>query len=145
MMQGIFADQAQYIQELLDFNFLSYMIYLWFLILGNLGALNLFIGVCVDVVNKVSDVEEKYRRDELATDATVKMLHEVDSDNSHLISIWEFRDLWELGGFIFFDKDEISIDELQKQILQLRGSNPVTVKDVVDTRKFFLEELDRRI
>lgn len=57
----------------------------------------------------------------------------------------DVQDLWDLGEFIFFETDEISIEDFQKHILQLRGSNSATVKDIVDTRKFFLEELDKRI
>jgi len=164
MTQGIFADQATMIQELLDYDVSSYFVFIWFLVLGNLGALNLFIGVCVDVVNNVSDTEEKHRRDELAKLRTEELLREVAGDADD-VTIYEFKelcesehaharlmaleidvqDLWDLGGFIFFDTDEISHEALQKHILQLRGSNPCTVKDVVDTRKFFLEELDKRV
>merc|ERR1711957_758513 len=57
----------------------------------------------------------------------------------------DVQDLWELGSFIFFDKDEISTKDFQKYLMHLRGSNPVTVKDIVDTRKFVLDELEKRI
>lgn len=89
MMQGIFSDQAQMIQEMFELNWTSYIVFLWYLIVGSLANLNLFIGVCCDVVNKVSEADEKTRRDQYAKEMTVEMLMEVDSDFNQLISVCE--------------------------------------------------------
>jgi len=165
MKQGIFADQMDMISDLFNVNLTAYFTFIIYLLVANLGFLNLFVGVFVDIVNKVSDQEEKSRREQEASEITMRMLEEIDQDEDQCISIYEFRDLcesetaydkmvtlevdvqdlWDLGPFIFFDKDEISLQEFQKHIMQLRGSNPVTVKDIVDTRKFVLEELEKRM
>jgi len=163
--QGVFADQATMINDMLSLNMTSYVAFLLYLLLETLTVLNLFIGVCCDVINRVGEAEGKHRRLEEAQQGTLKMVQEFDDDGNNSISMQEFRelcvsercqqqlreleidveDLWELADFIFFEKDEIGIEEFQKHIMQLRGSNIATVKDIVDMRKFFLEEIHKAI
>merc|ERR1712039_980712 len=49
--------------------------------------------------------------------------------------------LLDLTDFLFHESEEISLEEFQKVLLQLRGSSPATVKDVVDMRKFISAEI----
>merc|ERR1712217_427383 len=50
--------------------------------------------------------------------------------------------LVDFADFIFKDDDELSFCEFMELVLQLRGSNNATVKDVVDLRKFFITQMD---
>merc|ERR1712046_34728 len=78
MMQGIFADQAQMIQQMLSDSLANYLVFLSYLVIGSLGTLNLFIGVCVDVANTVSDAEERHLRENEAKETLSKLLKDID-------------------------------------------------------------------
>merc|ERR1740138_970334 len=93
------------------------------------------------------------------------MLHTsgIDADGDQRIARQEFEALLELPGaakaiqevgvdvvglmdftdFIFKDGKELSFPDFMDILLQLRGSNTATVKDVVDLRKLFVSELDK--
>merc|ERR1712176_431852 len=49
--------------------------------------------------------------------------------------------LVDFGEVLFQDDDELDFPDFIRLVLQLRGTNPTTVKDIVDLRKFFLQEL----
>merc|ERR1719203_1254373 len=49
--------------------------------------------------------------------------------------------LIDLADLIFID-GSITFGDFMELVLQLRGSNQATVKDIVDLRKFMLQELD---
>merc|ERR1711957_117765 len=109
----------------------AYFTFLVYMIVANLGTLNLFIGVFVDIVNKVGEAEEKTRKDEQANRDAVDLLEKIDQDGDKMISIYEFQDLcsdadsrdmmakldidvadlWESGPFLFHYNDDISIDD----------------------------------
>merc|ERR1712224_60211 len=65
--------------------------------------------------------------------ADVQTLHEIGIDIAALV---DFAD------FIFKGKDELEMGEFMENIMQFRGSNHATVKDIVDTRVFVTAELD---
>merc|ERR1719454_2292760 len=50
--------------------------------------------------------------------------------------------LVEFSDFIFKDR-ELTFPEFVELVLQLRGSNQATVKDIVDMRKQMMNEFDR--
>merc|ERR1719291_672662 len=45
------------------------------------------------------------------------------------------------GDFIFRETDRVTLSTFIETVLQFRGSNTATVKDVVDMRKFLSNEL----
>merc|ERR1719291_849530 len=45
------------------------------------------------------------------------------------------------GDFIFRDADRVPLPTFVETVLQFRGTNTATVKDVVDMRKFLSDEL----
>merc|ERR1719199_1054219 len=47
--------------------------------------------------------------------------------------------------FIFKDGQELSFPEFMDVVLQLRGTNNATVRDVVDLRKFVLGEINHAV
>merc|ERR1712008_252636 len=68
----------------------------------------------------------------LVNPKTAKMVQEVGVD---VVGLVDFAD------FIFKDGVELSFSEFMALVLQLRGSNTATVKDIVDLRKFIALEL----
>merc|ERR1712083_147142 len=67
---------------------------------------------------------------------TAKMLEDVGVDAVGLV---DFTD------FLFKAGDEIKVSELTSLLLSLRGSNQACVKDVVDSRKCIINEIDARL
>merc|ERR1712037_403981 len=51
--------------------------------------------------------------------------------------------LFDYTEFVFQSSRELSFPEFMDVILQLRGSNTATVKDIVDLRKLVVNEFDR--
>merc|ERR1712217_307085 len=49
--------------------------------------------------------------------------------------------LVDFSEVLFQDDTELSFTDFIRLVLQLRGTNPTTVKDIVDLRKFVIQEL----
>merc|ERR1712025_241906 len=62
----------------------------------------------------------------------VRMMASVGVD---VIALADFSD------FLFADNDQITFVSLLELVLQLRGTNQATVKDIVDLRKFFRQDV----
>jgi len=134
-----------------------------FVVLGQLTIMNLLTGVLVEVVGLVATLE---REEIICADVKNKMKHALrtlDSDNDNLISIAEFMNMVEvptviealsdlgvdpsglvdLTEGIFQEKTEIEFQEFMELVLQLRGSNTTTVRDMIDLRRLVTQELSR--
>jgi len=127
--------------------------------------MNMLVGVLVEVVQEVAATEKEALELNFVKAKMVEVLQnaEVDVNKDMAISKTEFRDillnreatkaLHEVGvdvvglvdfvdfifGSDFEDKSEgtsLSFSDFMEVVLQLRGSNKATVKDVVDLRKF---------
>jgi hypothetical protein len=140
---------------------------LFFILLSSLTVMNMLVGVLVEVVGVVSAVEKEEMTLSYVKSMLMSMLEdsEVDADENCKISKPEFerlllkpkaaRILQEVGvdvvglvdflDFIFKDGTELSFPEFMDVVLQLRGTNNATVRDVVDLRKFVLNEIDTAI
>merc|ERR1719277_1730146 len=88
-------------------------------------------------------------------------MNEVDFDGNDYLTREEFQDLVvrpdsarmmasvgvdviglaEFCDFLFLDTDSIGFTDFVELVLQLRGTNQATVKDIVDMRKFMRQEL----
>merc|ERR1711907_858245 len=113
-------------------------------------------GVLVEVVSVVSAVEKETMVVNFVTEQLHKVLGEVDTDDNRSISQPEFQELVvrpdaarmmasvgvdviglaEFCDFLFADSEDISFGNFINLVLQLRGTNQATVKDIVDMRKF---------
>merc|ERR1712048_34996 len=85
----------------------------------------------------------------------------IDEDANHALSKLEFQTLLlspatamamqnmgvdvvglvEFGEVLFQDDRDLAFADFIRLVLQLRGTNPTTVKDIVDLRKFVMQEL----
>eukprot|EP00929_Paragymnodinium_shiwhaense_P106237 TRINITY_DN71475_c0_g3_i1.p1 TRINITY_DN71475_c0_g3~~TRINITY_DN71475_c0_g3_i1.p1 ORF type:complete len:1085 (-),score=296.00 TRINITY_DN71475_c0_g3_i1:406-3660(-) len=163
MLQGIFADQADFIMKTLDIGVVYYFIVLAYMVVGALTLLNMLIGVICEVVAVVAKVEKEsmtletikheisfmlpsidfsedgtVTRDDfkkmLESKSAMKALHKVDVDVVSLVDHEEF---------IFQDEDRISSGTFMSAVIQFRGSNTATVRDCVDIRRHISSELER--
>jgi voltage-gated sodium channel len=132
-----------------------------FVLLASLTVMNMLVGVLVEVVSVVAAVEKETLQVGFVRTKLHGILRELDADGDSCISRTEFqnillmpeaaRALQEVGvdvvglidfaDFIFARDAKISFRDFMDTVLQLRGTNTATVKDVVDLRKAIMVEL----
>jgi len=128
-----------------------------FLLLSALTIMNMLIGVICEVVSAVAATEREQMNLAEVRDKIRELLAVGDANQDNMISKAEFMvlltnktaaailtgvgvDVFELVDFsdyIFTDDEkELSFADLMNLVLDLRGSNTATVKDIVDLRRF---------
>jgi len=161
LMNGVFSDQEQFINKLLSASVFYYVFVLFYMVLGSLTVMNMLIGVICEVVSVVAQGES----DELLTkelkEKVLGIQAAIKDEGSDMVSEENFEHLMhnqdalqslddvgvdvvalvEFADFIFRDKKELPLSEFIATVLQFRGSNNATVKDIVDMRKFVSREL----
>mmetsp|Transcript_57371 Transcript_57371/g.167962 ORF Transcript_57371/g.167962 Transcript_57371/m.167962 type:complete len:580 (-) Transcript_57371:75-1814(-) len=165
LLNGIFADQADIINNLLSVHWTYYLLILVYMVIGSLTVLNMLIGVMCEVVGMVSAAEKDALRAQNLKDTIGKALKGVDADDDHCISHHEFRallhmpeamfalqevniDVIQLVDFaeiIFQDKESIAFGAFIDTILQFRNDNTATVKDLVDCRRLLVTEISAAV
>eukprot|EP00931_Biecheleriopsis_adriatica_P074279 TRINITY_DN48374_c0_g1_i1.p1 TRINITY_DN48374_c0_g1~~TRINITY_DN48374_c0_g1_i1.p1 ORF type:complete len:621 (-),score=123.57 TRINITY_DN48374_c0_g1_i1:103-1965(-) len=152
---GVLLDSAPSLLEELGSESLVYrVIFLSFIMLANFTILNMLIGVMCETIRLVSEAENE---DILVTETKKKLSNMIfesglDKDGDNLISREEFlmmlnlpeacRALSQLGvdvvglveleEFVFANTAALEFSDFMDVVLQLRGSNNATVKDIVD-------------
>mmetsp|Transcript_79502 Transcript_79502/g.184494 ORF Transcript_79502/g.184494 Transcript_79502/m.184494 type:complete len:728 (+) Transcript_79502:129-2312(+) len=164
LLFGVLPDNAPLVNDIWDINVAYGMISIVFVYLTSLTVMNMLVGVLVEVVGVVSSVE----REEMNVHFVYSKLQELliagglDTDGDAKISKTEFealilnpkaaRMVQEVGvdvvGLVDYseylfqdDQASLSFPEFMDLVLQLRGSNTATVKDIVDLRKFFSSQV----
>mmetsp|Transcript_34869 Transcript_34869/g.81492 ORF Transcript_34869/g.81492 Transcript_34869/m.81492 type:complete len:558 (+) Transcript_34869:111-1784(+) len=172
LLQGVFTEEREFISAMLDISWVYYLAVLMYLLLGSMTVLNMLIGVLCEVVSVTAESEreelflkdlwikmsayitgqnphdphfhaggealmiskEQFFKNLLDNDEAFKDLHDVGID---VVALGDFSD------FIFRDSAEMNLSTLFDTVLQFRGSNNATVKDIADTRTFLLREISR--
>jgi hypothetical protein len=161
LLDGVLPDNAEMVYNLAVDHWALAILQVTFVLITGLTILNMLIGVLCEVVGTVAACE----REEMAADYVrshlEKILADGDEDGNQLVSKDEFEHmmmqdetrrvlmhcgvdiigLMGLQEFIFREADQISFGEFFSMVLQLRGGNPCTVKDIVDTRNFMHTEV----
>merc|ERR1740123_1043794 len=126
-----------------------------FVLLAALTVMNMLIGVLCEVVSAVAATEREEMLVGFVNRKVRRIVEELDTDGGGRISKDEFckilenmeavRALQDVGvdvvglvdfaDVIFDEDDELSFPRFMEVVLQLRGSNTATVKDIVDLRK----------
>ncbi|CAE8648001.1 unnamed protein product [Polarella glacialis] len=149
------------------------MLFFAFIVAGALSVMNMLIGVLCEVVSAVAAVEKEQMIVTFVKSKVKLIMHEIDANNDGLISSYEFVQLMQrqdcvlalqevgvdpeglidFADFIFQDPNsdnpkesaprQLAVEEFLDIVLQLRGSNTVTVKDMVDFRKHVIVLLKR--
>jgi len=146
-------------------SFICLVMFFVFVMLSALTVMNMLIGVLCGVVSEVSQEENQEIRQNSTSEKLYAVLTRLDRDNSMTISYEEFIHILEepevaqslldvkvdpIGLVDFADyifpprdslegfsstRDPLSFEDFMEIVLNLRGTNHATVKDVVDLRK----------
>lgn len=165
LLRGTLPDMAEMATNIGTEHLALGVLFIIFILLGYLTVMNMLVGVLVEVVSCVSAVE----KEEMSVHLVKSKLSQIfgrkeawDGDGNNLISREEFQglivnreaalDLQEVGvdvmglaelsDFIFRDNVELTFGQFCTLVLQFRGSNHTTVKDIVELRRFLVQELD---
>jgi len=136
-----------------------------FILLVTLTFMNMLVGILVDVIGVVSKVENYELQVAFVKQKLLGLMESsfLDEDGNNHISRRECelllvkpeaaKVLNDVGvdpvglvdslDFIFQDVDELDFPSFMEVILQLRGTNSATVRDMVDMRKWVAEEFRR--
>jgi hypothetical protein len=165
LLKGVLPDEMEIVQECGKEGWVFKVIILVYILLASLTVMNMLVGVLCEVVSVVSSVEKESMLLNYVKDTLHNMLNNsgIDSNNDKLLSRDEFAKLLELPGaaraiqevgvdvvglmdftdFIFKDEKKVlTFPEFMETILQFRGSNTATVKDVVDLRRYLGEQVE---
>eukprot|EP00929_Paragymnodinium_shiwhaense_P042732 TRINITY_DN22069_c0_g1_i1.p1 TRINITY_DN22069_c0_g1~~TRINITY_DN22069_c0_g1_i1.p1 ORF type:complete len:873 (+),score=212.92 TRINITY_DN22069_c0_g1_i1:82-2619(+) len=135
--------------------------FILFLFVAGLTVLNLLVAILVHVVQVVASVEREKFMVEMMHDELIAMLEEADVDGDEQVCLEEFKDLLlkpkclkflqamdvdvvallEYLDFIFKGGRTFDFADVINLMLQLRGSNKCTVKDIVTLRKWIDNEM----
>eukprot|EP00929_Paragymnodinium_shiwhaense_P095894 TRINITY_DN5720_c1_g1_i1.p1 TRINITY_DN5720_c1_g1~~TRINITY_DN5720_c1_g1_i1.p1 ORF type:complete len:790 (+),score=197.57 TRINITY_DN5720_c1_g1_i1:114-2483(+) len=165
LLDGVLPDQGPFVEMVGSqgpFAWLAVMVYI---LLGSLTVMNMLVGVLCEVVSVVSSVEKESLLITFVRNQLLTMIKEsgLDSDGDNRISRQEFESLLEkeaaakclqmvgvdvvglvdFTDFIFEGDKMLTFPDFMDVVLQLRGSNVATVKDIVDLRKMFMAEFDK--
>mmetsp|Transcript_27718 Transcript_27718/g.45370 ORF Transcript_27718/g.45370 Transcript_27718/m.45370 type:complete len:347 (-) Transcript_27718:47-1087(-) len=160
LLAGALPDQSSLVEDAGATHPLLYPLMLLYMLLASLTVMNMLVGILCEVVTVVSAVE----KEEILLKSVKSLLKQLlldaqaDEDGDGSISRKEFdqmltnptcvRTLSEVGvdvfalvdlaDFIFGQKSSLSFASFMDAVLQLRGSNTATVKDVVDLQKLIV-------
>jgi len=165
LITGILPDLLGPFDQIWDEGAFYAIVYLFFALLVSIMMINMLVGVLVGVVNTVADVERESMMVEFVRSTILNILKalNVDEDHNGCIDKNEFLQLMphpsalrafhqmgvdvvglcDHGDYLFSEHEELQFGEFMELVMELRGSNNATVKDIVELRKFFLTELRR--
>jgi hypothetical protein len=166
LVDMIFPDQGGLIEAVGSDGWFYKLLLLAYIFLASLTVLNMLIGVLCEVVGAVSTVEKEVLLINYVKGVLLEMLESsgLDANGNHLISRQEFEAMLEirevagalqeigvdviglidLTDYIFKEKDQqLTFPDFMEIMLQLRGTNTATVKDLVDFRKVMTSDHHR--
>jgi hypothetical protein len=163
LLDGVLPDQSAIVRDSSAEHPILGFIVLSFVMLASLTVMNMLVGVLCEVVSVVSSVEKEQLSVSYVKQRLLQLFEDlgVDEDDDNKVSKAEFDSLLmqseaariiaeigvdvvglvDMADYIFKDGVELSFADFMELILQMRGSNSSTVKDIVDMRRFLLTEL----
>jgi len=165
-LYGAMPDIVDWVYDIAGAHLLLGFLLIFFVFLAALTVMNMLIGILCDVVSVVSAVEKEELRVMSVKKKLMAMLHNsgLDADEDMQISRAEFASLLtnpkaakaiqEVGvdavalvdyADIIFEcpNKPVSFGAFIQLLLQFRGSNAATVKDVVDLHKIIKRETEK--
>jgi len=161
LIASAFPDLQGVLLALKDNNIALFLAFILFVLIAALTIMNMLIGILCEIISCISSAEkEELQVGQLKTDLLTLLENGIDKDYDALISKEEFLDLLmkpeackamaavgvdvvglvDCIDFIFLDDENLSFPDFMNIILELRGSNVATVKDMVDQRKWYLAQ-----
>merc|ERR1740121_1009604 len=161
LLNGIFADQASLIEQMLDKGFFYYILLLIFLVLASLTMLSMLVGVMCEVIGRTAEAERETLSLERVRDNVRALLPSMDSDGDGMISEDEFVKILEsaeavraltevdvdvvalvdFADYIFRERDSLTFKDFMDTVAKFRGGQSVILKDLVDVREFLSGEI----
>lgn len=164
LLKGTLPDLADWVNEVGEESMFFACLLMVFILFATLTVMNMLVGVLVEVVANVSTMENETIMVNMVRQKMLIMIEklELDKDGNGQLSKKEFEQLLvlpeaalfmqsvgvdvvglvEFSDFIFKEK-ELTFPAFVELVLQLRGSNKATVKDIVDMRKQMTAEFER--
>lgn len=162
-LDATLPDLAGIVSEAGEENLGYSVLLVMFILLGSLTVMNMLIGILVEVVSVVSAMENEQLQVNFVKTKLQTLTYSESESSSDRISRLEFERLLvrpeaakiiqevgvdvvglvDFADVIFADADELSFGDFMTVILQFRGTNNATVRDIVELRKFMTHELQK--
>lgn len=130
-------------------------VYLLFVILAALMVMNMLTGVLCEVVSAVAAIEKDSMLVSYVSSRMAKVVHDLDEDGDNCVSRDEFEQLLthvdasralqdvgvdvaglvDFADVIFEEEETLSFGRFMEVVLELRGTNSATVKDMMGLRR----------
>jgi len=164
LFEAVLPDLNGFMREIRQEGWLLATVMMVFILLGSITMMNMLVGVLVEVIKTVSEIEREQLEvsfvKKIFSDMITKMNLDADGDNKiskdefdtllskpeaakallnigvDVVGLVDYRD-------VLFGNEgdmELSFAEFMEAILELRGTNSAKVKDIVDLRKFVAQE-----
>lgn len=165
LLRGTMPDQEEVVEDVATQHWFFRFFMLFYILLASLTVMNMLVGILCEVVSVVSTVEKEELLINYVKGALQEMIMKagLDVNGDNRISRGEFeqlldnreaaRALQDVGvdvvglvdyiDFIFVGGRDMSFGDFMDMVLQLRGSNTATVKDIVDMRKMMANQFDK--
>lgn len=158
-----YSDLNTFARACFEEHFMFGVTLLLFLVTGPWTVMNMLVGVLVQVVAVVAAAEEDMATRRLVFDQLMKAMVMLDENGDEILSQGEFTSLLQMPDcievfneadidvvalakdpdIIFAGEKELPFKQFAVEILQLRGSNAATVKDITQLRKQLYKEIRR--
>lgn len=162
LLKGVLPDVGDIMFEISDAHVIFGIVGVCFVLLTGLVVLNMLAGVLVNVVLITAELEKEEADAIFVKNSLPVIMHLGDSDGDQKISKSEFDELLknpkaasllaqvnidvmslvELSDFIFADtQEDLNYEDFFRLFLKFRGSNTATTKDILEMRKFIVQEI----
>jgi len=160
LLDGVLPDQALFIKEVAEESLILGLFSFVFILVASLTIMNMLIGILVEVINVVSIVEKEqltvsyvkeqlvgmFKNEEMTTITKDEFLEILQNPKAAKIIQGigvDVETLVDFEDFIFNERDKLTFGDFMDLVLQLRGSNNCTVKDIANLRKSICKDTHR--
>ncbi|CAE7150573.1 ttll6 [Symbiodinium pilosum] len=163
LLQTLCGFDQNFMMQMMKADGLSFAFMLAYQLIGSLTLMNMLIGVMVDVVGTTAQLEQEEQSLKTLKRDIADVVRLTDENEDRTVTAVEFnhmiqnpeavKKLYEGGvnvlalvdyaDFVFRDATTLSLEDFVETVLQFRGCNQATVKDVADLRVFVAKELAR--
>jgi len=160
LLDGVLPDQALFIKEVAEQDMVLGLLSFVFILVASLTIMNMLIGILVEVINVVSIVEKEqltvnyvkeqlvgmFKNEEMTTITKDEFLEILQNPKAAKIIQGigvDVETLVDFEDFIFNERDKLTFGDFMDLVLQLRGTNTCTVKDIANLKKSICKDTHR--
>jgi len=158
---GLLPDNAEDINIMGDLNAFVAAVFVFFLVVASITLMNMLIGVLCESVSAIATIERETISVAYVKAEVEALVQETGRDVEALLTREDVEEIMlspkagrvfsnvgvDVEGMVevadirlFKDSDQVRTCDLVGLVLQLRGQNIATVKDIVNLQKFIVEE-----